>query len=121
MKLSFFGVRVTSLAPPELTDDGVLLVASGADLLSHKLKVVVLCAESKDYYDIDALLASGIPLDAGLTGARTLFGTAFQPAEALKALTYFGDGDLADIDLATRTRLKTSSESALRKIRSAPD
>ncbi|NNN14780.1 MAG: hypothetical protein HKL82_02850 [Acidimicrobiaceae bacterium] len=98
-----------------------MLVASGADLLSHKLKVVLLRAESKDYYDIDALLASGIPLDAGLTGARTLFGTAFQPAEALKALTYFGDGDLADIDLATRTRLKTSSESALRKIRSAPD
>jgi hypothetical protein len=110
VKLSFFGVGVTSLAPPELTDDGVLLVASPVDLLAHKLKVILQRIEAKDYQDIDALLAYGVSLHAGLTGAQTLFGKSFQPAESLKALTYFGDGDLTSVDAATRRRLRASTD-----------
>ncbi len=110
VKLLFFGVGVTSLAPPELTDDGVLLVASLVDLLAHKLKVILQRIEAKDYQDIDALLVPGVSLYAGLTGVQTLFGKSFQPAESLKALTYFGDGDLTSIDAATRSRLRASTD-----------
>ena len=114
VKLSFFGVGPTSLAPPELTDDGVLLVASPVDLLAHKLKVILQRIEAKDYQDIDALLAYGVPLEVGLAGAQTLFGKSFQPAESLKALTYFDDGDLKSLDAATRTRLRASAGMFLR-------
>lgn len=108
VKLSFFGVGFTSLAPPERTNDGVLLVASPVDLLAHKLKVILQRIEAKDYQDVDALLLHGVSLRAGLAGAQTLFGNSFQPAESLKALTYFGDGDLASVDAPTRARLRAS-------------
>ena len=114
VKLSFFGVGVASLAPPELTDDGVLLIASPVDLLAHKLKVILQRIEAKDYQDIDARLMYGVSLHAGLTGAQTLFGKSFQPAESLKALTYFDDGDLKSLDAATRTRLRASAGMFLR-------
>ncbi len=110
VKLSFFGVGVASLAPPELTDDGVLLIASPVDLLAHKLKVILQRIEAKDYEDIDALLMYGVSLHAGLTGAQTLFGKSFQPAESLKALTYFDDGNLTSVDAATRHRLRASTD-----------
>ena len=106
VKLSFFGIDLTPLALPDLTDDEVLLVASPVDLLAHKLKVVLQRIESKDYQDIDALLTYGVPLHIGLTGAQRLFGRTFQPAESVKALTYFGESDLASVDEATRSRLR---------------
>lgn len=94
VKVSLFGVGVSVLSAPDETDDGVLLVASQVDLLAHKLKVILQRSDAKDYIDIAALLAAGVPLDTGLAGARSLFGATFPPAEALRALTYFGDGDL---------------------------
>lgn len=108
VKLSFFGVDVEYLVPPDTTDDGVLMVASPTDLLAHKLKVILQRAESRDYSDIAALLDYGVPLHVGLAGARRLFGRQFQPAESLKALTYFGDGDLASVGPATRTLLRAA-------------
>jgi hypothetical protein len=115
VKLSFFGVGLTPLAPPELTNDGVLLMASPVDLLAHKLKVILQRIEAKDYQDIDALLLHGVSLQAGLAGAQTLFGNSFQPAESLKALTYFGDGDLASVDAPTRARLRASVGSIVQR------
>lgn len=52
----------------------------------------------------------GVSLHAGLTGAQTLFGKSFQPAESLKALTYFDDGNLTSVDAATRHRLRASTD-----------
>ncbi len=98
-------------AKPPLDKDAlrrVLPVASPTDLLAHKLQVILQRAESRDYSDIAALLDYGVPLHVGLAGARRLFGRQFQPAESLKALTYFGDGDLASVGPATRTLLKTA-------------
>jgi hypothetical protein len=45
--------------------------------------------------DIAAMLRAGHSLSRGLAAARLFFGAAFQPAESLKALAYFKDGDLA--------------------------
>ena len=96
VKLSFFGgLRFGRVGDPHLTTDGVTEVASLEDLMAHKLKVILQRAEQKDYADIAAILRAGHSLSRGLAAARLFFGAAFQPAESLKALAYFKDGDLA--------------------------
>jgi len=95
IKVSFFGgMSFGRLGDPLLTDDGVVEVASLEDLLAHKLKVILQRAERKDYADLAALVRAGASLARGLAAARLFFGAAFQPAESLKALVYFRDGDL---------------------------
>jgi hypothetical protein len=110
VKLSFFGaLDFGRIGDPLLTGDGVAEVASLEDLLAHKLKVILQRAEKKDYEDIAAMLSAGVSLARGLAGARLLFGTAFQPAESLKALSYFKDGDLARLSRRHRTALISAS------------
>lgn len=95
VKVSFFGgIDFGRVGDPEVTDDGVLQVASFDDLMATKLKVILQRAEAKDYRDIAAMLHAGADLSRGLASARLLFGRNFQPSESLKALVYFGDGDL---------------------------
>jgi hypothetical protein len=95
VKLSFFGtIGFGRVGEPELTDDGVLQVASFDDLMATKVKVVLQRAEAKDYRDIAAMLGANVSLSRGLASARLMFGPNFQPSESLKALLYFKDGDL---------------------------
>ena len=97
VRLSFFGgLEMGRVGVPELTEDGVVLVASSLDLLGTKLKVIMQRAESKDYADIAQLLRGGTSLIQGLGAARSLYGSAFAPAECLRALTFFDDGDLTN-------------------------
>jgi hypothetical protein len=105
VKLSFFTVGTGRIGVPEWTGDGAILVASSLDLMAHKLKVLLQRLEKKDYLDLHALLAGGGSLEAGLAGARALFGRAFQPAEALKALGYFKGGDLHELPGSVREDL----------------
>lgn len=110
VKVSFFGLPgFGRVAPPDRTDDDVLLVASQDDLLATKLKVILQRAEAKDYRDIAALLRAGADLAYGLGSARALFGRNFQPAESLKALVYFGDGDLATLPPPDRMLLRAKA------------
>lgn|GEM_PF-6165504 len=76
--------------------------------MGHELKVILQRIEANDYQDIDALLGHGVSLQAGLAGARTLFGNSFQPAASLEALTYFGDRNLGSVDAPMRARLRAS-------------
>ena len=101
----FGGIHVGRIGEPEATADGIIAVASLEDLLAHKLKVLLQRVESKDYRDVAALLRHGIALEQGLGGAVTLFGSNFQPAESLRALTYFQGGDLAMLDQLDRETL----------------
>lgn len=95
VKISFFGgLRFGRVGDPLLTRDAVVEIASREDLMAHKLKVILQRAEKKDYEDIAALLRAGVSLAHGLAAARLFFGAAFQPAECLRALTFFKDGDL---------------------------
>lgn len=95
VKLSFFGsITLGRVGIPQWTNDRIAQIASPEDLLGTKLKVVLQRIESKDYFDIAALLESGASLAVGLGSARSLFGPAFQPSECLKALVYFEGGDL---------------------------
>jgi hypothetical protein len=113
VKVSFFGApHMGRVGVPDLTNDGVLEIASPDDLLAFKLKVILERAEAKDYQDIAVMLASGSSLTRGLGSARALFGTEFAPAIALRALTYFDDPALQGLSREDRVSLSSASASA---------
>jgi hypothetical protein len=106
VKLSFFGdINNGRISEPEVTTDGVIYVAALADMMAHKLKVILQRIEAKDYRDIAAMLNYGMRLDEGMAGACALFGKTFQPSESLKALVYFEGGDLDALSDGERTVL----------------
>ena len=106
VKVSFFGtLGFGRVGEPDITEDGVLHVASLDDLMATKVKVILQRAEAKDYRDIAAMVGAGVNLAKGLAAARTLFGINFQPSESLKAMVYFEDGDLRTLTKAERTCL----------------
>lgn len=110
VKVSFFSsIDFGRIGNPQITDDGVMQIASPEDLLATKLKVMLQRSEAKDYLDVIALLDAGVKLETGLAGARALFGNAFQPMEALRALTFFEDGNLNKLTTAQRQFLLTAA------------
>lgn len=116
VKLSFFGtIGFGRVGEPEMSDDGVLCVASLDDLMATKLKVVLQRAEAKDYRDIACMIDAGVSLARGLASARKIFGPHFQPSESLKALVYFDDGDLSSLTPAEQALL-VSAVSAVRDL-----
>jgi hypothetical protein len=95
VKVSFFGaIGFGRVNDPVETDDGVMLVASMADLLAAKVKVILQRSESKDYRDIAAMLEAGADLPLAIAAARQMYAPTYQPQIGLKALTFFEDGDL---------------------------
>jgi hypothetical protein len=90
-------------------------VASLADLMATKVKVVLQRAEAKDYWDIAEMLRAKVSLAGGLAAARELFGPAFQPSESLKAMVYFDDGDLKALSRDDRVTL-VNAVSAVREL-----
>lgn len=104
----FGGLSFGQLAAPDALSAPGVRVASLLDLLATKLKAVFQRSEAKDYIDIAAIIEAGVPLATGLAGARALFGPHFNVALPLKALTYFGDGDLEIVPRSTREVLIAS-------------
>jgi Nucleotidyl transferase AbiEii toxin, Type IV TA system len=106
IKVSFFGgIGFGRVGVPQVTEDGVLHVASFDDLMATKVKVILQRAEAKDYRDIAAMVGAGVSLAKGLSAARALYGINFQPSESLKAMVYFDDGDLRSLTKDERTCL----------------
>lgn len=117
VKLSFFGnIDNGRVSEPEMTADGVMVVASLPDMMAHKLKVILQRIQAKDYRDIAAMLKYGMRLDEGMAGACALFGKTFQPSESLKALIYFEGGDLDTLSGFERAILV----SAVKKVKKIP-
>jgi hypothetical protein len=115
VKLSFFGgLGMGRVGRPTRTEDGLVSVASPLDLLATKLKVIMQRAEARDYLDIAQLLRDGSSLIQGLGAARSMYGSAFAPAECLRALTFFEDGDLATVSTQTRQELRIEAARASR-------
>jgi hypothetical protein len=101
VRVSFFGgIRFGRVSDPALSHDGVLLIASLDDLMATKLKAILDRAEAKDYRDIAEMLRAGLSLARGLSAFRQMF--AGEPATVLRAIGYFGDGDLATLGEADR-------------------
>ena len=106
VKVSFFGgIDTGRLGEPQRADDGVVLVASLLDLFGAKLEVLLQRVAARDYLDLAAILRAGVPLEDGLGAAAALYGHRFPPMEAVKTLAYFDEGDVAEVDPATRRYL----------------
>ena len=98
------------MLPPLIARDNNLQVASLLDIADTKAAVVQVRAEAKDYMDIDALLTDGrIDLPTALAAAKAIHGEPFNPQSTLKALPYFGDGNLRRLPKSVRDRLAKSS------------
>jgi len=109
VKVSFFaGLRIGRVGIPQLSDDGVVLVASVRDLLATKLKALFDRVEPKDYLDIAEILSRGNDLLQGLSDARALFGKTFSPAECLRTLCWFGEPGLGSLPAGCRRTLETA-------------
>jgi hypothetical protein len=109
VKISFFGgIGFGRVDEPLVTRDGVLLVASLADLMATKLKVILDRAEAKDYRDIAAMISVGLSLSEGLGAFRQLFGG--EPAQVLRAIGYFKDGDLHTVSQADQQLLRSARD-----------
>jgi Nucleotidyl transferase AbiEii toxin, Type IV TA system len=110
VKVSLFGgIGFGRVGQPELTVDGVLRVASLVDLAGTKIKALLQRVEAKDYLDIAAILAAGLPIEQILAAARSLFGPAFNPIVAQKTLAYFEGGDLASLPDAVKHALASQA------------
>jgi hypothetical protein len=81
-----------------------LLVASLDDLMATKLKATLDRAEAKDYRDIAEMISAGAPLPAALSAFKEMFNG--EPAQVLRALGYFNDGDLNTLSAVDRKILR---------------
>ncbi len=94
VKVSFFGgLTLGRVGEVSTCLDTRIRVASLLDLAAQKVRVVQVRAERKDYLDLATLLSHGITLPKALGAAQALY-PDFAPLVTLKALSYFGDGDL---------------------------
>jgi Nucleotidyl transferase AbiEii toxin, Type IV TA system len=101
VRVSFFGgIRFGRVNDPLETCDGTLLVASLDDLMATKLKAMLDRAEAKDYRDVAEMISAGVWLPAGLSAFKKMFDG--EPAQVLRAIGYFGDGDLNTLSTADR-------------------
>ena len=107
VKISYFGGldNLMRVADPDPAPGTGLAVASLIDVAAMKFRVVQMRAAYKDYVDIVALLDAGIDVGMGLAASQAVYGSAFNPMVTMKALSFFGDGDLARLDPARRERL----------------
>jgi hypothetical protein len=65
-------------------------------------------AEAKDYRDIAAMISAGVSLPVGLAAFRAMFDG--EPAQVLRALGYFGDGDLRTLAPADQQLLREARD-----------
>lgn len=109
VKISFFGnINFGRVNDPLQTCDGIMLVASLDDLMATKLKTTLQRAEGKDYRDIAAMITAGVSLPVGLTAFRKMFDG--EPAQVLRALGFFEDGDLKTLGIADRDVLRSARD-----------
>jgi hypothetical protein len=109
VKISFFGgIGFGRVGNPRMTRDGVLLIASLVDLMATKLKVILDRAEAKDYRDIAAMISDGLSLSEGLGAFRQQFGG--EPAQVLRAIGYFKDGDLPTLSQSDQQLLRSARD-----------
>lgn len=107
VRVSFFGsLTLRRVADPETLAAPAITIASLLDLAATKVEVVQARAAAKDYLDLDALFhRAGVSLADALGAAAAVFGPAFNPLLTVKALCFFGDGDLATLPADVRRRL----------------
>jgi hypothetical protein len=111
VKVSFFGVpNILRLLPPHVAEDNGLKVASLLDLAGTKVSVVQARAEARDYIDIDAIMRNGdVDLPTALAAGQAIYGSEFNPQITLKALSFFGEGNLRNLPEDMKSRLAAAA------------
>jgi hypothetical protein len=108
VKVSFFGaLRLNRVQDPDVAPENRIQVASMLDVAATKLVTIQQRAQSRDYEDIEAILTTGISLAEALGAATSVYGRQFNGALSLKALTYFADGDLPQLNPKSQATLRT--------------
>lgn len=107
VQVSFLGVPgMPVLREPLQCPDNGVRIASLIDLAGTKAAVVQQRAEVKDYLDLYALISrKAIDLSVALAAASRIYPDSFNPQLTLKALTYFGDGELPTLPESVRVEL----------------
>lgn len=107
VKVSFFGLPDFGwVGEPEIVEGLGIKVSPLLELAGTKVSVVQKRAVARDYLDLDLLLnEGGVSLTDALVAGRILYGRLFNPHVALKALAFFGDGDLRALPGDLRDRL----------------
>jgi hypothetical protein len=109
VRVSFFGnIGFGRVKAPLQTRDRTLLVASLDDLMATKLKAILDRAEAKDYRDITQMISAGVPLASGLGAFKQMFNG--EPAQVLRAIGYFKDGDLPTLPEADQDILRNARD-----------
>jgi hypothetical protein len=109
VKVSFFGgLGIGRVGVPDRCADTGVAIASLLDIAAQKVRVVQVRAEQKDYLDVATLLEHGVALHTALGAALALY-PDFSPMVTLKALAYFGDGDLSQLPEQVRMQLTAAA------------
>ena len=111
VRVSFFGgLGLNRVESPQTASGAGIPVASLLDLGATKAQVVQSRAFSKDYVDLDALTQSGgLSLASMLGAAAAVYGRHYNPLLTVKALAYYGDGDLDQVPQQIRSRLSRAA------------
>jgi hypothetical protein len=108
VKVSFFGgLTLNRIHDPDVAASNGIQVASLLDVAATKLATIQQRAQARDYEDVAAIIAAGISMSEALAAASTAYGKQFNGALSLKALTYFADGDLPQLNPGIQERLRT--------------
>ncbi len=107
VQVSFFGLpNLTWIHDPIITQDTNIKIASLLDLAGMKAAVVQQRPEAKDYIDLATMLEKNVvDLPTALSAAQIIYGSSFNPELTLKALSYYGDGNLQTVPPHHRERL----------------
>ena len=107
-KVSFFGaLALNRVQDPDVAPNNRIQVASLLDVAATKMVTIQQRAQSRDYEDIEAIVAAGISLSEALAAATSVYGQQFNGALSLKALTYFADGDLPHLNPRSQKTLRS--------------
>jgi hypothetical protein len=107
VKVSFFGgLSLNRVEDPDRVKGNEIQIASLIDVAATKLATIQQRAQARDYEDIAAIVSAGISLAEAIAAATAVYGTTFNGALSLKALTYFGDGDLPSLSASVQVKLR---------------
>ena len=107
VKVSFFGgLALNRVSDPDVAEDNKIHVASLLDVAATKVSTIQQRAQARDYEDIAAIVNAGVSLAKAIGAATAVYGNAFNGALSLKALAYFSDGDLPNLNPLTQKKLR---------------
>ena len=112
VRVSFVGGVVRGrVEDPGCAEPPGIEVASMADLAAATVQAVRTRSRATNHLDLDALLRlGGMSLGRAFGAAAAVFGDRFDPSAALKALTFFGGGDLHKVPASVRERLARAAD-----------